>query len=96
MPIPTNDPTRDFFTSLLNGTPTLAAFLFCVYLIGKWFGSYMDKAEKRDAEREIRYNALVDSQLKLSNDSVRVVTEALTSNTEVLRQVKERLDASAH
>ena len=86
----------NFLTSLLNSSPILAAFLFCVYLIARWLGKYMERAEQRDADREKRYNDLVDSQLALSNESVRAVTEALTANTEVLKEVKGRLDATGH
>lgn len=87
-----NDPIN-FFTSLLNSAPVLAAFLFSVYLIGKWFASYMERAEQRDVDREKRYNELVESHINLSNQLVRTTTEALTANTEVLREVKGRLDA---
>lgn len=93
--MPQNDPIS-FFTSLLNSAPILAAFLFCVYLIGRWFAAYFERAEKRDADREIRYNALVDSQLAISSESVRVLTQALTANTEVLKDVKAKLDAQPH
>lgn len=74
----------------------LAAFLFCVYLIARWFGAYMQRAEERDKEREARYYSLVDAQLKLSAETVEKVTTALTANTEVLKDVRRKLDAESH
>ena len=93
--MPPSDPIS-FFTALLNSAPMLAAFLFCVYLIARWFGAYMQRAEERDKEREGRYYALVDAQLKLSAETVEKVTAALTASTEVMKDVRDKLNEKSH
>lgn len=80
---------EEIFVKILAEGPLVAFMGLLLYLVAKHL-------QKRDEEDRKRYDNLVDSYLKSNDERTKVIVEALVGNTEVLKEVKARLDASAH
>lgn len=80
------------FDLLIKQGPLIAFMCLVIFYGAKYIKSTLEAAEKREAEREARYNTMTDAMLTLSTKQTETVTTALVGNTEVLKRVERKLD----
>lgn len=89
------DPTGAW-QEIINQGPLFAFMAIALWVVVKFGKSLMDKSDKREDEREARYNQLMDKLVIVQTEQVVTVTAALTACTAVMERVERKLDASDH
>ena len=85
------DPVTGAWQIVYQQGPLFAFMAIVIYFGAKYIRGQQDKSDTREADREKRYNELVDKMLNMQSGQVQTLTEALSANTAVMERVERKL-----
>lgn len=84
--------TVNAWNQIIEQSPLFAFMAIVIYFGAKYISKGNEKNEKREEEREVRYNTLVDKLINLKTEENAQMISTITANTEVMRRVERKLD----
>ena len=85
--------TVNAWNQIIEQSPLFAFMAIVIYVGGKYIKEQNIKNEKRESEREARYNILVDKLIQTKSDENATMIATITANTEVMRRVERKLES---
>lgn len=84
--------TVNAWDTIIQQSPLFAFMAIVIFYGAKYISGQIDKSEKRETERETRYNILVDKLISSKAEENAQMISIITANTEVMRRVERKLD----
>jgi len=84
--------TVNAWNQIIEQSPLFAFMAIVIYFGAKYISKENNKNEKRETDREQRYNDLVDRLITLKTEENKQMISIITANTEVMRRVERKLD----
>lgn len=84
--------TANAWDTIIQQSPLIAFMMLVIYAGAQYIKSQLTQSEKRETERETRYNVLVDKLINTKTEETANLIAIITANTEVMRRVEHKLD----